>query len=78
MEQDRGWVEVLDPATGGEVARAHLVIDRRVRGDESWEGTLRSAPAVAPAQQPGRYVHRFESGAESVAWRSSATQTGSE
>ena len=64
MEQDSGWVEVLDPDTNGEVARAHLVIERRERGDSAWEGELRSVRAVNAGLAAGRYMLRFESGTE--------------
>ncbi len=65
MEQDSGWIEILDPETNGEVARAHLMIERPSIGGSDWEGSLLSVHSVTgDTLASGRYLVRFESGGQ--------------
>lgn len=62
MEQDSGWVEMLDPGTRW---GAYLMIERPSTTSLEWEGTLRSVHSVTgDSPAPGRYVWRLESGGE--------------
>lgn len=65
MVRDSGWVEVLDPATNADVARAHLVVGRTPPDEAEWVGELRSVHSVeGHTVSPGRYILRFELGGE--------------
>lgn len=46
MDQDSGWVEILELETNAEVARAHLMIGRVLADGTEWEGELLSVQAV--------------------------------